>query len=187
MKQKRSLMAVILVIILLTFAVSGTIAYLKTNTGTVTNTFTPTKVDTEIVEGFVEGTNETVKSSIKVVNSNAADAIPVYVRVAVVGNWYNEQGEIVSPWTLPESSLNKDAWTKIGDYYYHKNPVAVGGYTANLLGNGATIAKTDTNHPNLHLEVTVIQQAIQAEPASAVAEAWKVVKVENGSLVKSNG
>ena len=159
MKHKKSLLAVILVAILLTFAVSGTIAYLVDKTGEVVNTFAPAQVDTEIVEVIENG----AKTSITVSNPKNDMSIPAYVRVAVVGNWCDNEGKIVAPWT-PDFAHNGKYWTEHSDgYYYYNQILNVGATTENLLADGATISSTDADKAGLHLVVTVMQQAIQAE------------------------
>ena len=165
MKHKKSLLTVILVVILLTSAVSGTIAYLKTSTGTVTNTFQPSKVDTKIVEGFDQNGN---KNSIVI--ANKADSTSAFVRVAIVGNWCDSNGNIVEPWN---GSLTLGAdWNQSGDYYYYTKALAAGESTGNLLG--AAISAEHLTNDNLSLEITVMQQAIQSEPLSAVSQKWGV-------------
>lgn len=168
MKHKKSLLAAILVVILLASAVSGTIAYLKASTQKVVNKFTPAKVDTKIEESFTNGN----KSSITVKNSSDSDAIPAYVRVAIVGNWCDEEGKVVEAWN-EDITIDETAWEKHADgFYYYKKKLPVGSETENLLK--VAIASTDDAHPGLHLEVTVMQQAIQSEPKTAVTEKWGV-------------
>jgi len=172
MKHKRSLLAVILVVVLLTFAVSGTIAYLTVSKGPITNTFQPTKVDTQIVEEFDE--DGTAKTSITVTNPRSPEAIPAFVRVAIYGNWCDVEGNVVEAWTIPADLKLGANWKKNGEFFYYTKEVPVGGTTENLLGNGATISSIHPTNSNLHLVVTVMQQAIQSEPLTAVTEMWGV-------------
>lgn len=161
--KRKTILTLAALALLLTCVVSGTLAYLMTSTESVTNVFTPAKVDTDITEEF----NKTVKSSVIV--TNAADSIPVYVRVAVVGNWVDAAGNIVQPWT-PDFDLGAN-WIQGSDgYYYYKQVVPVGGKTSDLLGSDITTKAND----GLHLEVVVMQQAVQAEPKNAVNELWGV-------------
>lgn len=158
--------------LLLTFAVGGTLAYLIAGTDEVENVFTPAQVDTEIKETI----ENNAKTSITVENVQNDKNIPAYVRVAVVGNWCDASGNIVEPWD-GEFSYNMTDWTKEGDYYYYKRVLAVGAETENLLAEGETISgtSTDPSKEGLHLEVTVIQQAVQSEPNNAVKDAWGFV------------
>ena len=141
--------------LLLTITVSGTVAYLVDSTGSLVNTFTPTVVDTEITEQF-DGSS---KSSIVITNVGERN-IDVYVRVAVVGNWVLNN-QIVDSWTLSEKYINKSNWSIGGDgFYYYNTVLQAGSNTENLLSKAIDpSSRTD----GAHLEVTVMQQAIQAE------------------------
>lgn len=169
MNRRKSITLAILVVLLLTFAVSGTIAYITTKTDPVKNVFTPAKVDTEIEEEF----KNNVKSSIKIVNNSN---IPVFVRVAIVGNWVDADDNIVKPW---EGTVDYDesTWTLKDGYYYYNTAIAAQNTTddtdktTNLLENPI---KT-TSNDGLTLVVTVIHQSIQSEPTSAAEEAWGYV------------
>ena len=167
MNKKKAFLLAMLIALLLAVSVGGTIAWLTDNSGPVTNTFTPAQVDTEIEEVFAGN----AKTSIKIRNVSNVKNIPAYIRVAVVGNWCDASGNIVEPWT-PSFTLGA-GWDDGADgYYYHKEPVAVGDTTSELLGS--EISGTDANKSGLRLIVTVIQQGIQSEPISVVQGKWGV-------------
>jgi len=154
--NKKSLALLIAAALLLTITVSSTVAYLVDSTGSLVNTFKPAEVNTSIVETFTDN----VKSVIKIYNDKTEKAIPVYVRVAVVGNWMLD-GKIVDSWSLDNSFIDTTYWAIGSDgYYYYKDVLAVDATTENLLekqieqGNRADGAK---------LQVIVINQAIQAD------------------------
>ena len=160
-------------------AVGTTVALLVAHTNAVTNTFTAAKSGTDIVEEL----KDNQKKSIKVENTGTATS---YVRVKLVMNWVdNTTGNIVSGDNLPEVTLNEADWFEQGGIYYYKTPVApVSAKPSNVTSN---LLKTPIEQPKdapdgCHLEVTVLAESIQAAPDSAVTEAWKVVKVENGVL-----
>lgn len=149
----KSSLLLIAVAALLVAAVGGTVAYLVTNTSSVVNTFTPAKVNTEPHEEF----NNSQKKNIIVANKN--DSIPVYIRVALVGNWVKD-GDVVDTWT--PSFTPGNGWTNgIDGYYYYDSIVAPGGSTSDLLGGGSILAATRDD--GAVLQVTVLSQAIQAE------------------------
>ena len=170
MKLKKSWILIAAVALLLTFVVSGTIAYLAASTGELVNTFTPGKNDTEIDEpGWEEG-DKTTKSNVKI--TNAADGIKVYVRAKVVANWCDKDGNIVAPWK--DNITYGSDWVKGSDgYWYYKNPVEPGKSTTNLF-DFYTYKSTDVPVEGAHLEMTVLHQSVQAEPTSAVFEFWGV-------------
>ena len=83
-RSKRILLLVALVMIL-TAAIGGTIAYIVTSTSAVENTFTPAEVKTEINETF----DGTVKSDVSVANTGEVAA---YIRAAIVVSWKTTTG-----------------------------------------------------------------------------------------------
>ncbi len=161
-------------------AVGTTVALLVAHTNAVTNTFTAAKSGTHIEE-VTEGGE---KSSIIVENTGTATS---YVRVKLVMNWVSKDGKTISgePVNI-DVNYDMDNWFLGTDgIYYYKTPVGPkdsdNNMTANLLKDPIT-EPTDGKPDGCHLEVTVLAESIQAAPDSAVTEAWKVVKVENGVL-----
>ena len=163
--HKKSLVLLAALTLLLTVTVSGTVAFLSVSSGPVTNTFTPVQVDTVINETVSKGE----KSSITVTNKDLKKNIPVYVRVAVYGNWVDATGKILQPWSVL-SSYNTAYWEESGGYYYYKSELAVGATTSNLLEDPITDAEMPAGAD--HLEVVVVHQAIQSQPIDAVKSAW---------------
>lgn len=165
--QRKALVLLVCTVLLAFAGVGGTVAFLKADTDDLTNTFTPAQVDTKIEEKFDNG----AKSSITVENKNDPKNIPVYVRVAIYANWVDASGSIVAPWE-GTVSYKTDKWELGTDgFYYYKSILDVGDSTENLLS--AAIKGDNPPAGADHLEVSVVHQAIQAEPASAVTEAWK--------------
>ncbi|MGN0754849.1 MAG: hypothetical protein ACI4ME_10355 [Aristaeellaceae bacterium] len=161
--NKKTLVLLIAATMLLTISVGSTVAYLVTDTGSIVNTFTPGVLDTEIIETFENNT----KSEIKIQNIQTVDA---YVRVAVAGNWCDDSGNIVEPWSVPNDLRLGDGWEKNGAYYYYKPVLKAGATTATALFTNS-ISGTDVSRPGLHLVVTVVHQSIQAEPEAARKDA----------------
>ena len=152
-------------------AVGTTLAYLKANTSPVTNTFKAATSEIKIDEK-VDGNQ---KTSITVKNEGTATS---YVRVKLVMNWVDGNGNVVSGGNLPEVALNEPDWFMKDGIYYYTKPVAPEDSTANLLKDPIT----QPNAPDgCHLEVTVLAESIQAAPSTAVEGAW-AVKVVNGAL-----
>lgn len=176
--NSKSILLLIAAIMILTVSVAGTVAYLAAVTGPVVNTFEPTEVKTEIDEEFDGST----KREIFIINPTGDNKIDVYIRVALVGNWVNQAGDVVAPATDSEISFTIGTdWVKKGDYYYYTKKVAPGGSTTNLLGSDITAnVKADGSY----LSLTVIQQAIQAEPTSVVSSIWGVTVAGDGTISK---
>lgn len=159
---KRSLAALIALVLIICVAVGGTIAYIVTQTDKVENKFTPADVKIEIHETF-DGTN---KSSITVQNVQADKNVPCYIRVKLVSNMQDDKGNVIGSAAIGEVNLN-DNWFRGADgCYYYKDVVNVGDATANLLADGSTIKLTTGQ------VVEVLAEGIQATPIDAVKAAW---------------
>ena len=164
-ESKKSLTALIALILIICLAVGGTVAFIVTQTQAVKNTFTPADVKVDIQEVF----KDNIKSSITVLNVNDADKedVPCYIRVKLVSNIQDGNGNVLEAAPLGEISFNNSDWIDGGDgCYYYKNVVAVGDSTSNLLAEGARITLTDGQ------VVEVLAEGIQAMPIQAVIDAW---------------
>ena len=169
-RTARSSALIIALALILVLAVGGTVAYIFTHTGPVINTFTP--ADAKITVD--EQTSDNQKTSITVVNNSTG--VPVYIRVALVANMIDEAGNVTDAASVPTFTLGEN-WTEGSDgYYYYTKAVPVGGSTGNLLEKAMTL---DEN-----MQVVVLADAIQAEPTTAVTQAWGVTVDSNGSISK---
>lgn len=154
-------------------AVGTTFALLKANTDPVTNTFTAAKSGTDIVEEL-DGNQ---KKSIVVKNTGTAVS---YVRVKLVMNWVDENGNVSAEPVNITPSITAD-WFEQDGIYYYKMPVAAKGETTNLLQTPIT---QDAAPEGYHLEVTVLAESIQAAPSKAVTDSWGVRVDSNGYLTQ---
>lgn len=178
--RKKTILLAVTIALVLAASVGGTIAWITTSTPGIENVFKPVEVDTKLVESFSNNS----KTSIQVQNaSDETRYIPVYVRVAVSGNWVLN-GEIVAPWTGMPNTINSD-WFKQGDFYYYKKVLPVGGITSNLLDTNYPIrpAKPETVPADAHLEVDVLHQSIQANPTTVVKGLWPVDASDDGKTI----
>lgn len=158
-------------------AVGTTFALLKASTDPVENTFTAAKSGTDIVEEL-DGNQ---KKSIVVQNTGTAVS---YVRVKLVMNWVDDNGNVSAEPVNITPSITDD-WFEQDGIYYYKTPVAPDGKTENLLKANSPIIEPTDKPAGCHLEVTVLAESIQAAPSAAVKGAWKAVKVENGNLTRA--
>lgn len=157
---KKASALTIAIILILVMAIGGTVAFLVTHTDQIVNTFQPTDVSCEINEKFND--DNTVKTSAVVENTGK---IPAYIRVAVVANTVDAEGNITGTADVRDK-LASSGWTEINGYYYYNGVVQPRGKTTDLLGADGI---------NLDgIQVTILASAIQAEPDSAVAQAWDV-------------
>lgn len=163
-KRLALLLALVLILV---GTVGGTVAYLVTHTDPVKNTFTPGNVTCDVVEEF--NTEKTAKTSVKVQNTGN---VPAYIRVAVVANTVDEQGNITgaADENILKNALAASGWTKNGDYYYYNTAVDPNGLTGELLKNSIELEG---------IQVTILASAIQSTPTDAVQEAWGYVPSGN--------
>ena len=195
--RKRIKLSTVLVIaaaLALVTAIGGTIAWLTTHSEGLTNTFTPATISGEVKETF----NNPFNTKNNVYIQNTSD-VPVYVRVALVPTWVMEENNKFVP--VAEPVGNDDViidtkewksfvpaadsnWVKGNDgYYYYKKPLAAADKTddTDLTENLFNTAEAKENDP-YHMNLQVLLQMIQAEPASAVTQAWGVTVNADGTI-----
>ena len=172
LNRKKGILLLTAAVLILVCGVGGTLAYLITQTAPVTNTFTPAYVTSQVIEpdwtnGNTEKKNVTIKN---------AGNVSAYIRAAIVITWKDADGNTMP--TVPALgtdytlSINTDDWTLSGGYYYYNGIVAAGESTANLINS---CVSTGTYTDGRKLCVEVIGSAIQAEPTTAVKDAWGFV------------
>lgn len=167
--SSKSIVLLAMAVVILLGATGGTIAWITMNTAPVKNTFDPGKVTCSVADTM--SSDGLQKTSITIKNTGNTDA---YIRVAVIGNWCDAQGNIVAPWNGGIS--NTSAWTSIGPYYYCNSIIAPGGYTLELLDSPIDGKYVPEGCPEgTHLVIDVLAQAIQSEPDDARTYAgWPV-------------
>lgn len=160
-------------------AVGTTFALLKASTAPVENTFTAAKSDIKIDEDVTGGQ----KKSIVVQNTGTAVS---YVRVKLVMNWVDENGNVSATPVNITVDYDNTKWFEQDGIYYYKMPVAAnGGETTNLLKADSPITEPADKPAGCHLEVTVLAESIQAAPSKAVTDSWGVGVDGNGHLTKT--
>ena len=171
---------VILAVAALVATIGGTMAWLTASPSGLTNTFTPANVEIEVTETF----DGTTKSNVNVENKSD---VPVYVRATVVVNWLDAEGKVCAD--AHDGNFNftwPSSWTLGSDgYYYYNQPLAVDGKAEIIGTDGVALSKDG----NCSMQVTFLAQAIQAEPAEAVLDAWEtgVTSVVDGNLTIKTG
>lgn len=174
----RMLVLAIALILILSCTIMGTLMFLVDKTDEVKNVFTPSNVSTEITEEF----NGTIKKNVNITNTGN---IPVYVRVNLVTYRVSESGtKIGGTATIPDFTLGT-GWFKGNDgFYYYEAKVQAGEKPENpLIGEpGITLVEKYPDADGGKQVIEVMGEAIQADPATAVQEAWGVT-VQDGKLV----
>ena len=163
--KKKSLLLVAGIVLMLTIAIGGTIAYIVTNTESITNTFEPGKVPITIGENTFDGKT---KSNVYVINKGNVSA---YIRAKIIVTWKNAQGEVSgTPVTASDYNMviNNTDWTKDGDFYYYNDSVEERGTTGYLINS---CRKTAIPPDGYDLSVEIIAESIQADGMDGVSNA----------------
>ncbi|MGE4548346.1 MAG: hypothetical protein AB7C89_02210 [Intestinibacillus sp.] len=177
-KFGKPLVLIVAMIMVAAAAVGGTMAWLQVSTGAQDNTFQNATITGTIVEDFSSGGS--VKRNVKVQNTSNID---VYVRVALVPTWQDADGNVL-PQTASASNLSFTLganWFKGSDgYYYYKNAVAPNVGTGNL----ADSIEPTGGPAGAKMNLQVLSEVIQANPADAAQEAWGVTVNTDGTISK---
>lgn len=169
-ESKKSLTALIALILIICLAVGGTVAFIVTQTQAVKNTFTPADVKVDIQEDF----DGSIKKNVNVKNTGDTDA---YIRVKLVTYMADsEDNPIAKNASIPPFVPGSDwFYCESDDTYYYGKPVAPGDKTSDLIGSDGIMLINGQ-------VVEVLAEGIQSVPVNAVEEAWPAVKVVDGVL-----
>lgn len=155
------------VLLLLSTAIAGTMAWLTATTGEITNTFTPSKVTCEVTEKF----DGTTKSNVNVTNTSDINA---YIRVKLVTYRVNNDGKhIGGTATIPKFTLGA-GWVEHDGYYYYTKPVKPNEQPAVALIDSIKLLESYTDADGGKQVIEVMAEAIQSEPSKAVIDSWGV-------------
>lgn len=150
--NKRAVVLLVCLILVLTASVGSTLAYLLSTTEPLTNEFEPAEVGCEVQDDY------------SIQNTGNVDA---YIRVSIVATWTKSDGTVSAQ--QPEYSFILGSnWTKAADgYYYYSAPVAPDGKTDALLSD-----LSSGNIPGYSFELQIVASAVQADPVSVVTDVW---------------
>lgn len=162
LKSKKIIFALALGVAIMVTSTVGTLAYLKSNSGTVVNTFTVGSVETEIDENV--DPNQNLKK-VRVVNTGKNDCL---VRMRVVISPENSEIKI--------NDYNSSEFTNKGDFWYYngvlKAPTSDAYYATPYLFTNYTIPAEFKDN----FTITVYQEAVQA-----------MVHLTNGKTISAYG
>ena len=178
-RMKRTAALLLATAAILCAAIGSTAAYLVAATPTVTNTFAAPELDTEIRESF----DGNVKSRVRIANTGGVAA---WIRAAVVVSWQDAAGQVYARRPVAgrdyDISWSLSGWVSNGNYYYSAAPVAPGGETGVLFTGCRQLKAAPAEGYALHVEI--LSEAVQAEPDSAVREAWGFVPGSGGGATE---
>lgn len=197
-KPAKPAIVVALVAALALVGVGGVLAWLV-STDSLTNTFEiGTVVPVVNEDGPTEGEpfkpGDSTKQNVTVTNNGSVD---IYVRAQVNIYWVDNAGNQLweapakdTDYTVGDFPQSGSSWS-IGDdgYYYWTKKLNPKDETGNLIGKiyqDSDQLKADQD-AGRKLVVDIDVQGIQADPAGAVQEAWKVTVGQDGTLNVGQG
>lgn len=166
-------------LLVVTLAIGGMVAYLTTHSDPVQNNFTPSFVDCEVTESF----NGTTKSNVNVKNTGDTEA---YIRVKLVTYRVNDEGQHIGGTATIPSFTPGTNWVAYGDYYYYTLPVAPDDEPAADLIDSITLTGSYVDADGGKQVIEVMAEAIQSGPANAVGNSWGV-SISEGSVTAYQG
>lgn len=174
--SKKAIVLLLSLSLLVTAALSTTLAYLVSNPVSVVNSFTPAHVDSSVVETI----SGTTKNNVKIQNDGD---IPAYIRAKVVFTWQKTEIDPASNkevvYALPAENddynitWTKDGWAEGQDqdgFYYYNQQVPAGETTDVLFTECSPVANKAPEGYSFCVEI--LCDAIQAEPANVVTDIW---------------
>jgi len=186
-KNNKRIVMMASIILVFAVAISGTIAWLFTQTNEVVNTFKPASAP-NIIEEKPPEINDNIKEDVYIrVPSITEDpkSIPVYIRAKYIVTWQN--GNNVLPdkpvegthYTLERVTNGK--WKELGDYFYYTEVINPGESTDNFINKVKVKAKAPVDGYTLNVEI--LSQSIQADGENSAGEkpvqlAWGVTITE---------
>lgn len=166
-------------LLIVTMAVGGTVAYLATHSGLIQNSFKPSFVDCEVKESF----NGTTKSEVNVQNTGDTEA---YIRVKLVTYRVNDKGQHIGGVAEIPGFEPGTNWKEFGGYYYYTLPVSPGEKPKADLISSITLTGSYDDVDGGKQVIEVMAEAIQSGPADAVGQSWGV-SISEGSVTAYEG
>ena len=160
------------VMLIVTIAIGGTIAWLSANTDPVQNTFLASRVSCAVTENF----DGTYKKDVNVTNTGDIDA---YIRVKLVSYRVNEAGQHIGGTAEIPAFTPGDGWVKNGDHYYYTMPVKPNGQPEAKLIENIPLTGSYSDADGGKQVIEVMAEAIQAkgtaeDQTKAVVKAWGI-------------
>ena len=174
--KRKSLLLAAGILLLLTVAIGGTIAYIVANTEPVVNTFEPGAVPIEIHEDFDGAT----KSNVGVTNLGN---VPAYIRVKLVFTWKDAVGNVsATPVTEKDYDLKlaRGWYINYGDGFYYCGSSIEPNATTPALIASCTQKETANVPEGYYLSVEIIAESIQADGMRADDAIEAFAKAQNG-------
>ena len=190
--------AVLVSMVLIGALVTGTtLAYLSNKTQKIENVFQPSQVTSKVVEDPFDGVK---KMNVKIQNTGD---IVAYIRADIVVTWMDTNGNVLgeSPkmntdytWSL---NTEEGKWFAEDGFYYWPSVVAAydddtnsptdQDLTESLIIEAKALNKKTVDGTDYYISIEIISSAIQANPSTAVEQAWDMTVGTDGKLSNKGG
>ena len=181
--KKRLTILLVSLSLILVVGVGVTLAYVFASTGDVVNTFTPSKVACAVIENgdstphYSDTVNVPSKSNVQIKNTGDTDA---YIRVAVIVNWKNANGDVwaIAPktgeYTIVYNTSSGWACSAADGYWYYNTSVAPGELTDPLITSAIqnVPGPKGTDESQYYLSIEIVASAIQSNLGTSAQEAF---------------
>lgn len=174
MGSKKYLVIIAAIILALALCTVSTLAYMFRETDETEAPLESAKVSCSVSERF----ENNKKSEISVKNTGNINA---YIRVKLVPYWVDSEGNrVYRSASVPSFTFDSNAWLadSANNTYYYRLPLAPNSSTPSLPTSDIVLAAED----GCYLVLDVVAEAIQAEPAASVTEAWSVNISPDGKI-----
>lgn len=168
-------------LLVVTLAISGTLAYLVTKSDPVENKFTPSHVACQVTENF----DRTTKSNVNVTNTGDTEA---YIRVKLVTYRVNEDSQHIGGTAQIPNFTPGTGWVlnEADGYYYYTSPVKPNEKPSANLINSIDLTDSYDDADGGKQVIEVMAEAIQSGPDYAVGQSWDV-SITPGNVTEYQG
>lgn len=178
MDKKKILLFLCLLLLLLPLTILGAHSLVFNVSEKSHNTFELGSISSEVNDLSIQDNNFIVTNTS---NVNA------FIRVAITVNCRSIDGQYYGDAPIENEdyqlNINSSSWFKGSDgYYYYKDKISPTQNTESLI-QSIDILDEDAIPSGYQLVIDMSASAIQANPLSAVTDAWEVVEYKNGELV----
>ena len=179
-KHRLTPLVILTFALVLTLSVGGTVALLFTATDPVENIFVPARLYTEVQEDFDQEVKENVviRNGVTIGDSFVPSEADVYIRVALIPTWEDDDGNVIAlSASLKDLNIiwGADWYEHTDGFYYFTEKVAAGDSTGELIVSAEVDKSSNGYKAGYHMNLQILAQSIQAEPITAVTEAWGFV------------
>lgn len=172
LRSKKAVIVIVAAIMLIFFAVGTSIAYFTSSPPPLENTLDPANISIEVLE---DNRTDGIQSNVKVLNTSD---VSVFIRAYVIYNFVSENGSgsVLGVSPIEDQDYVTDyaskGWIKGSDgFWYYETAVDPNALTEPLI----ELCKPKLFAPDGYkLNVRVVANAIQANPTTAVEDAFHV-------------